>query len=61
MYLARAQSRQIRSLNASFLLCWKRCRPISGDGANSFGPSIAVEITPVKNWLELEFGAPTEA
>jgi hypothetical protein len=31
-------------------------RNITGDSANSFGPSIAVEVTPVKNWLELEFG-----
>jgi hypothetical protein len=26
------------------------------DSANSFGPSVAVEVTPIKNWLELEFG-----
>jgi hypothetical protein len=26
------------------------------DATNSFGPSVAVEVTPVKNWLELEFG-----
>ena len=26
------------------------------DSANSFGPSIAVEVTPIENWLELEFG-----
>ena len=25
-------------------------------GASSFGPSAAVEVTPIKNWLELEFG-----
>jgi hypothetical protein len=31
-------------------------RTVTGDGVNSFGPSVAVEITPVKNWLELEFG-----
>lgn len=24
---------------------------VTGDGANSFGPSVAVEITPVKHWL----------
>jgi len=26
------------------------------DSSNSFGPSVAVEVTPIKNWLELEFG-----
>lgn len=26
------------------------------DGASSFGPAVSVEVTPVKNWLELEFG-----
>jgi hypothetical protein len=26
------------------------------DGASSFGPAVAVEVTPIKNWLELEFG-----
>jgi hypothetical protein len=26
------------------------------DPSNSFGPSVAVEITPIKHWLELEFG-----
>ena len=31
-------------------------RTVTGDAANSFGPSVAVEVTPVKNWLELEFG-----
>jgi len=31
-------------------------RTVTGDGANSFGPSVAVEVTPIKNWLELEFG-----
>jgi hypothetical protein len=31
-------------------------RSVTGDTANSFGPSIAVEVTPIKNWLELEFG-----
>jgi hypothetical protein len=31
-------------------------RGLTGDVANSFGPSVAVEVTPIKNWLELEFG-----
>jgi hypothetical protein len=31
-------------------------RRVTGDAANSFGPSIAIELTPVKNWLELEIG-----
>jgi hypothetical protein len=31
-------------------------RGVTGDGSSSFGPSVAVEVTPVKNWLELEFG-----
>jgi hypothetical protein len=31
-------------------------RGLTGDAANSFGPSVAVEVTPIKNWLELEFG-----
>jgi hypothetical protein len=31
-------------------------RSVTGDAANSFGPSVAVEVTPIKNWLELEFG-----
>lgn len=26
------------------------------EGASSFGPAIAVEVTPVENWLELEAG-----
>jgi hypothetical protein len=30
-------------------------RSLTGAG-NSFGPAVAVEVTPVKNWLELEFG-----
>ena len=25
-------------------------------GGSSFGPTVAVEVTPVENWLELEFG-----
>lgn len=33
-------------------------RTVTGDGANSFGPSVAIEVTPIKNWLELEFGKP---
>jgi hypothetical protein len=31
-------------------------RSITGDRSSSFGPSVAVEVTPIKNWLELEFG-----
>jgi hypothetical protein len=31
-------------------------RSVNGDTANSFGPSVAVEVTPIKHWLELEFG-----
>ena len=31
-------------------------RSVTGDASSSFGPSVAVEVTPVKNWLELEFG-----
>src|SRR5579862_4463571 len=31
-------------------------RTVTGDAASSFGPSVAVEVTPIKNWLELEFG-----
>ncbi len=27
------------------------------DGGSSFGPAVAVEVTPVENWLELEAGA----
>ena len=30
-------------------------RSVTAD-TSSFGPSVAVEVTPVKNWLELEFG-----
>ena len=26
------------------------------DGTSSFGPSVAVEVTPIENWLELEAG-----
>ena len=26
------------------------------DGGSSFGPTVAVEVTPIKNWLELEAG-----
>lgn len=26
------------------------------DGASSFGPTVAVEVTPIENWLELEAG-----
>ena len=28
-----------------------RCAPIAG-----FGPTVAVEVTPLKNWLEIEAG-----
>jgi hypothetical protein len=31
-------------------------RSVTGDGVSSFGPSVAVEFTPIKNWLELELG-----
>lgn len=27
------------------------------DGGGSFGPTVAVEFTPIENWLELEVGA----
>jgi hypothetical protein len=26
------------------------------EGGSSFGPSVAVEVTPIENWLELELG-----
>jgi len=26
------------------------------DGGSSFGPTVAVEVTPIENWLELELG-----
>ena len=26
------------------------------DGGGSFGPTVAVEFTPIENWLELEVG-----
>src|SRR5579862_7818955 len=26
------------------------------DGVSSFGPTIAVEVTPIENWLEIEAG-----
>jgi hypothetical protein len=26
------------------------------DGGSSFGPTVAAEVTPIENWLELEFG-----
>lgn len=26
------------------------------NGGSSFGPTVAVEVTPIENWLELEFG-----
>jgi hypothetical protein len=26
------------------------------DGSSSFGPTVAVEVTPIENWLELEAG-----
>ena len=26
------------------------------DGSSSFGPTVAVEVTPIENWLELEVG-----
>jgi hypothetical protein len=31
-------------------------RGVNGDASNSFGASVAVEVTPIKHWLELEFG-----
>jgi hypothetical protein len=31
-------------------------RSVTGDASSSFGPSVAVEVTPIKNRLELEFG-----
>ena len=27
-----------------------------GDGKTSFGPSVAVEVTPIEHWLEIEAG-----
>jgi hypothetical protein len=29
------------------------------DGGSSFGPTVAVEFTPIKNWLEIEAGVST--
>jgi len=29
------------------------------DGSSSFGPTLAVEVTPIENWLELEAGVTT--
>ncbi len=26
------------------------------DGGSGFGPTVAVEVTPIENWLELEVG-----
>ena len=26
------------------------------DGSSSFGPAVAIEITPIENWLEIEMG-----
>jgi hypothetical protein len=26
------------------------------DGGSSFGPTVALEVTPIENWLELEAG-----
>jgi hypothetical protein len=26
------------------------------EGSSSFGPSVAIEVTPIKNWLEIEMG-----
>jgi hypothetical protein len=31
-------------------------RTATSDASSSFGPSVAIEVTPLKNWLELEFG-----
>jgi hypothetical protein len=30
--------------------------PVLKDGGSSFGPTVAVEVTPIENWLELEAG-----
>jgi hypothetical protein len=30
------------------------------NGGSNFGPSLAVEVTPIEHWLELEAGEPVE-
>jgi hypothetical protein len=32
---------------------------LNGGGASSFGPTAAIEFTPIKNWLEVEAGVST--
>jgi len=53
---ARAQSVDEKAEHAVVEIGGAAFRSVTGDDASSFGPSIAVEVTPVKNWLELEFG-----
>ncbi len=40
------QSSSLRSCELEFL----------GKGGSSFGPTVAAEVTPIENWLELEAG-----
>jgi len=41
----------LRSLKSEVLV-----NGASEDGGSSFGPTVAVEVTPLKNWLEIEAG-----
>lgn len=53
---AAAQSVEKENEHAVIELGGAAFRNVTGDGASSFGPTVAVEVTPIKNWLELEFG-----
>jgi hypothetical protein len=50
-----AQSVEMKKEHAVIELGGAAFREIT-NGTSSFGPSAAVEVTPIKNWLELEFG-----
>jgi hypothetical protein len=53
---AAAQSVEEEKEHAVIAVGGAAFRRVTGDASSSFGSSVAVEVTPVKNWLELEFG-----
>jgi hypothetical protein len=53
---AEAQSVEEKKEHAVVELGGAAFHSLTGDAASSFGSSVAVEVTPIKNWLELEFG-----
>lgn len=50
-----SRSRTARSLPPSSSLGGAAARSLTGEGS-SFGADVAVEVTPIENWLEIEAG-----